>query len=349
MDFRIFPALLTASASQKHEQEDRCLRFARCLLSGAAIPDEVYENVLDSEGNFERICRLINDYMELEKHPSFHGPTLKRILEKAVELDLTLPDACYSGVFEAKNIARSFIKTFFPSLTTFPELQKSISGYPESTEFLQIQEENVHIRNGTTGLKTWPAAHDLAYFASLLQLSGNILELGAGCGLAGLSIAKSRSQANILLTDYHNDVLERLEANVQRNRLKNAQTRSLDWEDKDDRSFLQSYAPDVIIASDVLYDPSLFKPLCETLVACFQASPSAFAIIASTIRVPETIQEFVTELGRNRLTVVEEVTYENGRVFKSISGEELHFETTFPCIREKFCNTTLFMGIRPTF
>jgi phospholipid N-methyltransferase len=102
------------------------------------------------------------------------------------------------------------------------------------------------------GSRTWGSAPLLVsyllreYFSSALNQERKeclrILELGAGTGLVGLAIAQyiqdfSDWQAEVCLTDYHQDVLANLKGNMQLNRLIKQHDRvqvivsHLDWND----------------------------------------------------------------------------------------------------------------------
>lgn len=86
----------------------------------------------------------------------------------------------------------------------------------------------------------------------------NILELGAGCGLVGIALAKAYG-ARVLLTDYEPRVIQGLERNVLINGLKTVDVKAMDWADitlpESDVDW------DHIIAADLLYnDTELLYP-----------------------------------------------------------------------------------------
>lgn len=99
-----------------------------------------------------------------------------------------------------------------------------------------------------------------------------ILEIGAGTGILGLTLASVG--ARVMLTDYQPAVLEQLKANIQLNSSlvgTRAETRRLDWSEMNDviqllheeamaaRSEGESSGWDMIVAADVL---------CECLPSC---------------------------------------------------------------------------------
>ncbi|KAH7334490.1 putative methyltransferase-domain-containing protein [Rhizoctonia solani] len=163
-----------------------------------------------------------------------------------------------------------------------------IDNFSQDYRPLTILESRTTIERGTTGLRTWRASLDLSEW--ILQnyhiiASARVLELGSGVGLLGLVIATlqqlarptdSKQTSCIYLTDVDDDVLARCISNVRLpcNMLVDSPSvhvRALDWEDslKGDRqpfvrSLLEEIDADVILAADVVYDPSIIPPLTHT-------------------------------------------------------------------------------------
>jgi predicted nicotinamide N-methyase len=149
---------------------------------------------------------------------------------------------------------------------------------------------------GGTGCHEWHAGFYLAELAATHPkiLDGRtVLELGAGCGLAATVMARGTSESSppregcrgvpsrMILTDADADALVNLAANLAANDVavgeeekdtntnddsrtkQNAvhvTTARLDWEDFD-YDTLRAYRTDLIVASDVLYDPLNITPL----------------------------------------------------------------------------------------
>lgn len=205
-----------------------------------------------------------------------------------------------------------------------------------SSHCISIRQRLHIISGGTTGLHTWQAACALAEWAisetgGLTVLHGRrVLELGSGTGLTGLVVAKVCQPRTLVLTDGNEQVLELLRYNVEANGF-NAENenidrskregepqvlvRALDWDAVDAMSdVLLSQCggpPDVILAADVVYDETLFVPLCRALdvLFCIHATATATmamtttmtigccAILAVTVRNADTLQQFLTQLG----------------------------------------------------
>lgn len=94
----------------------------------------------------------------------------------------------------------------------------------------------------------------------------NVLELGSGTGIGGLTAAARGAQT--VLTD-RPSMIALLNANIAANSLSRAATAtSLEWGDYSDADrVLREHGPfDLLIGSDLLYAPEVFSSLLETLV-----------------------------------------------------------------------------------
>lgn len=110
------------------------------------------------------------------------------------------------------------------------------------------------------GLLLWDSAVALAdELAGMGGLAARqVLELGAGVGLAGLA---ARAQgAEVVQIDHGPEALELSRRNAARNGLGGIETRLGDWDRWDDASHY-----DLIIGSDILYDVSAHEPVLAIL------------------------------------------------------------------------------------
>ena len=98
----------------------------------------------------------------------------------------------------------------------------------------------------------WPAARGMAqYIWEYMDFNDTqVLELGAGVGLAGV-VAALRG-AKLTVTDYNEQALDLTQENLVLNGIEDAISFLGDW-----RSFALEKQFDWIIGSDVLYDPKL--------------------------------------------------------------------------------------------
>ncbi|KAL2732336.1 protein-lysine N-methyltransferase EEF2KMT [Vespula maculifrons] len=198
-------------------------------------------------------------------------------------------------------------------------------------QYITIQESINIISKGTTGLCVWQGALHLAAwcFKNRNQFFGkNILELGCGVGLTGLSIINACSPKQYIFSDCHESVLDILCNNVIFNlssirdkisaetctlndRLKlhikcndsDVKVIKLKWEDISKYIREDLIVHDVIIGADILYESTSFYSLIIGL-NCLLTSNN-YAIIAATIRNEDTVKTFLNQLGEHNLTYLE--------------------------------------------
>ena len=84
------------------------------------------------------------------------------------------------------------------------------------------------------------------------------------------------------------------------------QVEALDWTEASEESLRHiSSETDVIIAADVVYDPSVVPALVRVLSILLEHGDGSRALIAATIRNPLTLQTFLDSLSNAALQVVE--------------------------------------------
>ncbi|CAJ0931933.1 unnamed protein product, partial [Mesorhabditis belari] len=130
---------------------------------------------------------------------------------------------------------------------------------------------------------TWPSARVLGQFIVSnrhLFEGKRVLELGSGAtGVCGLTAGKVGAKS-VTLTDH--PALEQafsiLQKNIAQNGLQNVCTiQGLDWNEP---NFESLQKVDLIIASDVFYDPEVFQPLISTIDALLTRYPEALLYFA---------------------------------------------------------------------
>ncbi|KAI4499485.1 hypothetical protein M0802_005381 [Mischocyttarus mexicanus] len=192
-------------------------------------------------------------------------------------------------------------------------------------EFVTIKESINIVSNGTTGLCVWQGALHLAewFYKNRNQLNRkNILELGCGVGLTGLSIINTCSPKKYVFSDCHNSVLDILCENVRFNLLsllevkvsdqvrklndrtqlhikyKHCDVKVIDlkWEDIQNYTEEDSTVYDVILGADILYESTSFNSLITGLN--YLLTSNNYAIIAATIRNENTVKKFLDQLGK---------------------------------------------------
>jgi predicted nicotinamide N-methyase len=109
--------------------------------------------------------------------------------------------------------------------------------------------------------KVWPSAIallDVLKANPHLIQNKHVLELGAGIGLPSLMMADITK--SIQISDYNLDAVELLRKNIEHLELENAEALKLDW-----NALPEAIHPEVVILSDVNYDPTQFETLTKLI------------------------------------------------------------------------------------
>jgi len=152
--------------------------------------------------------------------------------------------------------------------------------------------------------KVWPSSiallKVLQKHPSLIK-DKTVLELGAGIGLPSLMMADITK--SIQISDYDNEAVSLLQKNIEHLQLQNVEAMQLDW-----NAISDNMQPEVILLSDVNYDPTQFETLTK-LIEKFLHQGST--IILST---PQRIMAspFVLALSEFIIADYAELVDENG-------------------------------------
>jgi len=158
--------------------------------------------------------------------------------------------------------------------------------------------------------KLWPSSiallNVLKAHSHLIQ-NKHVLEIGAGIGLPSLMMADLAK--SIQVSDYNLEAVALLQKNIEHLQLQNVEALQLDW-----NNLPEALHPEVVIFSDVNYDPTQFETLTK-LIEKFLHQGST--IILST---PQRIMASSFVLALSTLIIADyvELVDENG-VTKEIS------------------------------
>lgn len=135
---------------------------------------------------------------------------------------------------------------------------------PKSESIKKWYNKQVETHQNTTfpfWAKVWPSAialADLLATQSYLVANKNVLELAAGLGLPSLVAAKFA--ATIVSSDYVQEPLNMVEQSIILNKLNNIECKILDW-----NNLPEDVSTDVLLFSDINYEPSSFKQLLKVM------------------------------------------------------------------------------------
>jgi len=263
--------------------------------------------------------------------------------EKCDDASTSSSDACLAEIgfmFDAEQETKSKVLRFLPNTSKDDEISQQILPAYENdgfmTEAVTVMVDCVDDDPGAvqSGHYLWPGAPALAQFLvdifSSTQKSSlseqlhedlfshffqssqtetersklNIIELGAGCGLAGLTtlqLPTFRNRiASLVFTDHDPGTLKRAEGNYHNTlRLKHDQSNDLDqseldlvqiffeeltWGDKDnlknlykemkERNEFEISSFDIVLGSDLIYCEEVVKPLLESISWLLKGSGS---------------------------------------------------------------------------
>jgi predicted nicotinamide N-methyase len=110
--------------------------------------------------------------------------------------------------------------------------------------------------------KLWPssiALLDVLKAHPHLIENKHVLEIAAGIGLPSLMMADITK--SIQISDYEKEAVALLQKNIEYLKLQNAQALQIDW-----NNVTENLHPEVILLSDVNYDPTQFDPLINLIV-----------------------------------------------------------------------------------
>ncbi|KAJ1947409.1 hypothetical protein GGF37_000481 [Kickxella alabastrina] len=256
---------------------------------------------MESDENIQLLAcpRVQGEVMKtiiFHEHTTAYSPSNRYItlfLKKYIEKIESMPD--YELDDELTEFYISLIST--TNTTSFAPGMCYKTYVLDKEQYMRIvlQEEQTMVSQGTTGLQTWDASLRLAdFFAEHPGIirGQRVVELGAGCGLAGFTCA-AMGASNVLSTDFNSDVLKLLEGNRQTNTeyKDKVQVAELDWANLEECARISSNV-DVIIGADVSYDPTIV-PLLVAALETMLVSPQQVAYITAAVRSQETFELFL--------------------------------------------------------
>lgn len=149
-----------------------------------------------------------------------------------------------------------------------------------------------------TGGIVWETSYLLMnYLLSRREKLERVLEVGSGCGMLGLVLqASGFASKRVVLTETAN-VMENLLENMNRNEQvsKKALGCQLDWNhverDAQTASSLRPHSFDTIVGTDVIFAPSLVKPLLQTLQ--YMSHENTVVYLCLQVRCPDSHRLFL--------------------------------------------------------
>ncbi|KAL6728144.1 hypothetical protein Aduo_009947 [Ancylostoma duodenale] len=300
--------------------------FTRRYFAGSSISEDILNDIVKQfSTNPQFYIDFVNSVLcsdMLEKYPvrkSYRRKLLKELIDMMDRSGIEILDELYTACASCMLDSAEYSFRIFLTQNLDEVL-------------VVLRESNQQLCYGTTGLSLWQASCDLANFLCCFtnMSNKNVLELGAGCGLTGIAIARTFSGCSVTLSDYDPKVLSQLEFNVGENVDKacsQIKVLNVDWTTF--RMDQLDNIPDIVIAADVVYDCSILPALCGVLRMCLSAKQGCCAYIASTLRDPLTLKAFRDKLDESGLRINDELRYQYG-AFTFNDGSKFKSTSLFP-------------------
>ena len=150
--------------------------------------------------------------------------------------------------------------------------------------------------------KLWPssiALLDVLKAHPHLIQNKHVLEIGAGIGLPSLMMADiARS---VLISDYDKEAVALMKKNIEHLQLQNAEALQLDW-----NAIPENIQPDVVLLSDVNYDPAQFDVLIHLIEKFILQGSTIILSTPQRIMASPFVQKLEASIKERHETLVDE-------------------------------------------
>ena len=199
---------------------------------------------------------------------------------------------------------------------------------------VKLTEQTLFKADGGEGLHLWEASVVLTRYClqnKEIFKNKNIIELGTGCGLLGISILKQIPEiGHYTFSDYQESVINNLNTNLIRNKLKENKKYDilkLDWRDyeKIDLKY------DIILGSELIYQGGYIQELAKLINKLLKDDGICYISMPEKRSMTGTFLKYVTECG---------MKYQSE--YYDINNEELFVEI----LKDKKENKKLFENLK---
>ena len=204
-----------------------------------------------------------------------------RKIKSAAESGSECAVECFALLNQLKSSSRDFI--FEPENRPVPYWVEFNDEFRLLLHYLKPDHKFGRNRpNFEVGFTLWGASVVLSRFLleNIKYVDGkDILELGSGLGLTGLTAAMIEESNYVWLTDFHSAVVENCKFNISLNNLeRKCSAKVLDWEAEEDSNWRQF---DLIIGSDVICQPSDGENISQVLTRFLKKNGTALFCLGS--------------------------------------------------------------------
>ncbi|XP_073048222.1 uncharacterized protein [Primulina eburnea] len=246
------------------------------------------------------------------------GPYLKRFLKKLIlEIESDGEDvldelyeryAFYLTSLQDNDVDKGNSRIWKSISFLFSDESSGLVSCPKSRN-LEVQLQcSLNLLEGDTGCSLWPSSIFMSEFIlSFPEIFVNkcCFEVGSGVGLVGICIAHVKA-SKVILSDGDLSALANMKVNLELNHLTTntctiddhsvdhsmVQCVCLPWESAS-KEDLRSFSPDIILGSDVIYNPSCLPHLVRVLATLLRPDSS----LHNERRFNHSLEEKVTSNG----------------------------------------------------
>ena len=203
---------------------------------------------------------------------------------------------------------------------------------------IKIKEQTLFKADGGEGLHLWEASVVLSRYSlkhnSIFE-NKNIIELGCGCGLLGISILKEIPVNKYTFSDYNISVLNNLKDNLKINDIssknKNFEIKQLDWNDYD-KMTPNEY--DIIIGTELIYLGGAILQLAKLISKILKPSGKCFISMPKERKMTKTFLEYIENEGLKWTSLA----------FNDLDEKEKEY-LFYPVLGEKGKNSKIFENL----
>ncbi len=197
------------------------------------------------------------------------------------------------------------------SIQTFHFAGTDVYAFVPSAEWLQEQNKKIQLTAPPYWAQVWPAAIALceviAEDTSLVK-NQTVLELAAGLGLPSLLAAQFATQ--VTASDIAVNAVEIMKLSAQYNKLQNMKCCEMSWSEPG-----ISPQPDVLLVSDINYEPQSFNELYKTITGFINKGTTVLLSTPQRL-VAKTFMEQLQPWCKN--TIEKEVQHNDETVFITV-------------------------------
>ena len=165
---------------------------------------------------------------------------------------------------------------------------------------VKLNEQTLFKADGGEGLHLWEASVVLTRYCLQNKekfVNKNIIELGTGCGLLGISILKQIPEiSHFTFSDYQDSVLNNLKSNIIKNNLKENKKYNIlkfDWRDYEDVD--SKY--DIILGSELIYQGGFIQELAKLINKLLKDDGFCYISMPEKRSMTKKFLEYINECG----------------------------------------------------